>query len=125
MKNRLLVVGVLIMTVALGIGLTGCPEGSPPEMTKFEGTWVNAGTSEEEGTWRIVYTFTNYAFAGTSKINNDAQSSFSGTFSFTSDTITFIPATGDAWTQGYTLIFGTLKLDPHSEHFRGTFIKQL
>jgi hypothetical protein len=97
--------------------LVGCPTttGEENQMTKFEGTWRNPNGNHP------AYTFVNDTYTSTDN-NSDAILS-QGTFTFTDTTITFIPSSGDSWTQDYTLEGNNLTIIRDNAHDYGLFIK--
>jgi hypothetical protein len=94
----------------------GCDNGGEEDQTtKFEGTWVNPLGSQN------AYTFTGNNW---SRTNNNNNQNVNGTFTFTETTITFVPTSGNSWTQGYTFFDTTLSFIEIGGVPFGTFTKQ-
>jgi hypothetical protein len=122
MKNKRFFAGILGFALVFGLILCGCPtdgdDGGGNMPTKFEGTWRNNGSQGEE-TWDILYTFKGSTF-----ICENLDDKFSGTFTFTANTITFTVDWG-SWTQNYELVDTTLTLEQDQDmHYNGSFQKQ-
>jgi hypothetical protein len=109
--------GFLVLMVLIVIGFMGCDNDTTSgvgEPTKFEGTWKNPAGSQN------TYTFTGNNW---SRTNNSDQNA-NGTFTFTDTTITFVPTSGNSWSQGYTLSATQLSLDNVGGVPYGDFSKQ-
>jgi hypothetical protein len=119
---------VSALVFGLGLSLTSCEDLSGNNSSNSGGDDnQTAGTLTFEGTWRNpfgshpTFTFTNDSFVS---FNDSNPRIFQGSFTFTDSEITFIPSTGDTWTQGYTLSATELILTQVPNHNYGTFVKQ-
>jgi hypothetical protein len=116
MKKQVFLMGIFSLVLIFGLIIIGCPTGGDEEdmTTKFEGTWRNPGGNHPA----YVFIGDNFELS-----NSTEQSVLSGTFTFTDTTITFIPFSGESWTQDYTLEGEQLSLTNDSVHNYGDFIK--
>jgi hypothetical protein len=113
MKNKRFFAGMLASALVFELIVMGCDNGTNMP-TKFEGTWKNSAGSQ------YTYTFTGYNYS----VSNNSGPQGSGTFTFTEISLTFIPSSGAAWTQDYTLSDTTLTLVQVQGHPYGSFTKQ-
>jgi hypothetical protein len=88
-------------------------------MTKFEGTWVNSGTSKGKS-WHLSYSFTENKF---DYFDHEGHT-WSGTFIFTNTEITFSIPKFNSWTQSYLLDGNKLKISNTDNGPFGTFVKE-
>ena len=100
MKKHSIVLAILALTLVLGLAFVSCDNDATGGSTKFEGRWYDAGTL---GMGFIDYSFTfsgnNFVFRkadlGGHPSNNRVCT---GTFTFTDNYFTWIPAEGEDWT---------------------------
>jgi hypothetical protein len=130
MRNKQVFAGMLALVLVFGLIVMGCPtDGGTEEennVTKFEGTWRNYYSEGDEVRLDISYTFKNNTFTARDDTPGN-EAGFSGTFTFTENTITFNAVSiNTSWTQQYTLTDTVLNLvrDEPGGHYSGDFQKQ-
>jgi len=113
MKNTFKVLGIIAVLTIIGFSMAACSDGdSGPN---FNGTWVSDyGVS--------------YTFSGSNVTVKNGNYTGVGTFTHTSNTITFTyPSDGYGYTIGYVLTdtyLELIRLNPNDDWFAGRFYKQ-
>jgi len=123
-----LFLAALLAILASGLVFVSCAT-IPTSEADFEGTWKQVVT-KGPNLGVMTYTFSGINFTFTYEYQTGRSSSYSGTFTFTDNTITFIrtePADWgqSTWTQEIKMKRSSLTIaDDRRQHFNGTFKKQ-